>query len=362
MTAETPHNQPLRVAILGYGLGGAVFHAPLVATTPGMRVTAIVTTNPKRQAQAQRDFPDAAILLDADAIWQTPTAYDLVVITTANRAHAPLAMAAMRVGLPVVIDKPLAVTVQEAQQLIDLSQETGVPFTVFQNRRWDGDFLTVRQIIAADLLGPLIRFESRFERYRPIPQTDAWREQAAPAEGGGQLYDLGSHLIDQAIQLFGMPAVVYAEMPRQRAGSQVDDDTFVALRYANDFYAHLWMSSITRVAGPRFMLRGLRGGYVKLGLDPQEDALRMGHRPGAPAWGSEPRELWGHIDTEINGMHMDGAIETQPGAYEVFYAQVRDAITGTASLPVDPTGVLMTLRVIEAAQQSAREQQAISLA
>src|SRR5213595_1549802 len=235
-----------RVAIIGYGLAGAVFHAPLISSTPGMAVAAIVTSNPERQEQAQRDFPKAAILSSAGQLWRDPTLYDLVVVATPNRSHLPLGIAAMNAGLPVVIDKPISASVSNAEQLISTSERTGKLLTVFQNRRWDNDFLTVRRLLAADLLGPITRFESRYERYRAVLRTHAWREYPAPEEAGGLLYDLGSHLIDQAIQLFGQPVRVYAELEKRRPGAQVDDDTFVALQFATGVHAHLWMSVVAR--------------------------------------------------------------------------------------------------------------------
>lgn len=352
MTKETA--TAVRVAIIGYGLGGAVFHAPLVAATAGMVVAHIVTANPQRQAQAQRDFPHATILSAAEEVWQAPQDVDLVVITTPNRWHAPFGIAAMQAGLPVVIDKPLATSVAAGEALLATSQSTGVPLTCFQNRRWDGDFLTVRQIIADDVIGSVFRFESRFERYRPEPRAGVWRELAAPDEGGGLLFDLGSHLIDQAIQLFGMPTGVFAEIAQRRPGAQVDDDTFVALQFASGVRAHLWMSSIARLPGPRFVVRGLRGTYSKAGLDPQEDALRRSLRPGAEGWGVEPRAAWGRLATDIGSVAVDGEVETLPGAYETFYAGVRDSLRNHAPMPVDPADAVLTLRVIAAAHRSAQ--------
>jgi scyllo-inositol 2-dehydrogenase (NADP+) len=232
---------------------------------------------------------------------------------------------------------------------------------VFQNRRWDNDFLTLRHLLAADLLGPITRFESRFERYRPQPRPDAWREFAAPEEAGGLLYDLGSHLIDQAVQLFGEPSRVYAEVEKRRPGAQVDDDTFVALQFASGTRAHLWMSLTAPILGPRFRVSGLRGAYEKYGLDPQEPDLASGLRPGAANWGKEPRERWGHLSTDVKGLHIDTQIETLPGAYEQFYAQLRDAIISGGPVPVDPSGVLTTLRVIEAALESGRSGRVVEM-
>ncbi len=342
----------LRVAIIGYGLAGAVFHAPLVSSTPGMAVAAIVTNNPRRQEHARRDFPHAAILPTADDIWHHASRYDLVVVATPNRTHVPLGLTAMNAGLPVVIDKPMAATVADAEQLITASHSTGQLLTVFQNRRWDNDFLTVRQLISADLLGPITRFESRFERYRAVSRPHAWRELSAPEEAGGLLYDLGSHLIDQALVLFGRPTRVYAEVEKRRPGVQVDDDTFVALQFASGIHAHLWMNVVSRIAGPRIRLNGLRGTYEKWGLDPQEHALGTGMRPGEAAWGLEPQERWGRLFTEVNGIRIDTPIETLPGAYEQFYALLREALLTNGPPPVDPSEVLTTLRVIEAAQES----------
>jgi scyllo-inositol 2-dehydrogenase (NADP+) len=348
---------PLRVAIIGYGLAGSVFHAPLISSTSGMQVAAIVTSNPERQEHARHDFPSAVILPNVEDIWRNPSHYDLVVVATPNRLHVPLGIAALDAGLPVVIDKPMAASVADAEQLIATSEQTGKLLTVFQNRRWDNDFLTIRQLLDADLdlLGPITRFESRFERYRAAPRPGVWREFAASEEAGGLLYDLGSHLIDQALVLFGMPTRVYAEVERRRPGAQVDDDTFVALHFANGVHAHLWMSAVTRIPGPRMRISGLRGTYEKWGLDPQEDALRSGLRPGNPGWGQEPRERWGRLSTDVSSIHIDGTVDMLPGAYECYYELLRDALITGGPPPVNPADAIATLRVIEAAQQSAQD-------
>ncbi|HET8843305.1 MAG TPA: Gfo/Idh/MocA family oxidoreductase [Ktedonobacteraceae bacterium] len=349
-------DKSLRVAIIGYGLAGAVFHAPLIASTGGMHVAAIVTSDPERRMQALRDFPKVKLYAAVEELWRDASRYDLVVVATPNRLHVPLGVAALHAGLPVVIDKPMAASVAEARKLLEVSKETGRLLTVFQNRRWDNDFRTVRSLLDADLdlLGVVTRFESRFERYRPTPKHGAWRERAAPGEAGGLLYDLGSHLIDQALLLFGKPSRVYAEVDKRRAGVQVDDDTFVALHFASGVRAHLWMSSVARISGPRMRISGLRGTYEKWGLDPQEQALRDGMRPGHLEWGREPRDKWGHLSTDISGIHIDGPIEMLPGAYEQFYTFLRVALILGGPPPVDPYEAIEVLRIIEAAQESAR--------
>jgi scyllo-inositol 2-dehydrogenase (NADP+) len=355
------HNESVRVAVIGYGLAGAVFHAPLISSTPGLKVAGIVTANEERRAMAHRDFPDVDIFSSAGEVWHDPSRFDLVVIATSNRSHVSLGLASIQAGLPVVIDKPLAVTVEDARRLITDARDHEVPLTVFQNRRWDGDFLTLRSIVDRGLLGPIVRYESRFERYRPTPKAGAWRESAVPEDGGGLLVDLGSHLIDAALVLFGWPIDVYAEVGTYRPGATVDDDTFVALRFPGEIHAHLWMNTVVRAPGPRFHMSGLRGTYTKYGLDPQESALKEGMRPGDPGWGLELPANWGSLSTDIDGLHVDGAIETLPGAYESFYAQLRDALRGDGPLPVLPTESLATLQVIEAARQSAHEHRVIAL-
>jgi scyllo-inositol 2-dehydrogenase (NADP+) len=349
-----PETFPLRVGIIGYGLAGVVFHAPLVASTPGMAVAAIVTSNPERQAQARHDFSAATVYATAEEMLAHPTKLDLVIVATANRAHVPLGIAALEAGLPVVIDKPLAPSVSEAERLLATAQRAGKPLTVFQNRRWDNDFLTVRQLITADLLGSVVRLENRFDRFRPAPRPGAWRERPEPEEAGGLLFDLGAHLIDQAMVLFGQPVSVYGEIDIRRPGALVDDDTFVALRFASGQVAHLWGSVVPRQPGPRLRVIGLRGVYEKHGLDPQEESLRTGSRPGNQGWGREPRERWGHLITEVGGLAMESLVETLPGSYETYYALLRDALLSGGPLPVDPAESLAALRVIEAARESSR--------
>lgn len=344
----------LRAGIIGYGLAGAIFHAPLIASTPGMRVAAIVTGDAARQARARRDFPSAAIHATAQELLAEPSALDLVVVAAPNRAHVSLGLAALDAGLPIVVDKPLAPSVAAGEALIAAAERAGKLLTVFQNRRWDNDFLTARQLIAADLLGPVVRFESRYERFRPAPKPGAWRERPDAEEAGGLLFDLGAHLIDQALLLFGPPVSVYAEVDARRPAALVDDDVFLALRFASGQTAHLWMSALPRLLGPRLRVVGLRGVYEKHGMDPQEDALSRGERPGGAGWGHEPHEGWGQLATEMGGVAFDGRVETLPGSYEAFYAALRDALTNGGPPPVDPRDALAVLRVIAAARESAR--------
>jgi scyllo-inositol 2-dehydrogenase (NADP+) len=333
----------LRVGLLGYGLAGSAFHAPLIATTPGLGLAAVVTSQPQRAAAARRDHPGVEVLATADLLWRRADSLDLVVVATPNSTHVPLACAALAAGLPVVVDKPLAATAAEARAAIDDAARRGLMLTVFQNRRWDGDYLTVQRLVGERELGNVLRFESRFERWRPTPKT-GWREHGDPQEAGGLLYDLGSHLIDQALHLFGPVSGVYAEVIRRRAGVEVDDDTFVALAHDSGVRSHLWMSAVAARPAPRFRVLGSRAAYTKHGLDVQEDALRAGARPGT-GWGSEPVERWG----ELGAGDEVRLIPTEPGAWPQFYAGVVQALREGAPPPVDPRDSLAVLDVIHQA-------------
>ncbi|WBB69977.1 Gfo/Idh/MocA family oxidoreductase [Micromonospora sp. WMMD812] len=341
---------PLRVGLLGYGLAGRVFHAPLIAATPGLRLHAVVTRDPERRQQVRQDHPDARLVDDADLLWRTPESLDLVVVATPNRLHVPMARAAVAAGLAVVIDKPLAPTAAEGRELVDEAARRGVPLTTFQNRRWDGDFLTVRRLIDEGTLGRVTRFESRFERWRPTIKP-GWRERGTPEEAGGGLFDLGAHLIDQAVQLLGPVRSLYAEVDRRRPGAEVDDDAFVALTHTGGARSHLWMSAVTPQLGPRLRVLGDRAGYTTYGLDPQEAALRDGGRPGAPGWGEVPPEQYGRLGTDDDLR----PVRTEPGRYQSFYEQVAAALRGDGPMPVDPRDAADTVALIELAHRSAVE-------
>lgn len=326
-----------------------------------MAVSAVVTRNPARAREAAAAHPSAEVLPDAQAIWDNSDRYDLVVVAAPNRVHASLAEASLNAGLPVVVDKPMATTAVQARRLESLSRQAGVLLTVFHNRRWDNDFLTVRRLVAEGALGSLVRLESRFERFRPEVDDERWRESPSPEEGGGLLLDLGSHLIDQALVLFGRPTHVYAEVEHRRPGAQVDDDTFVALRFAEAPIAHLWAGALVYRPGPRLRLTGARGVYERFGLDPQEEALRSGMRPGDAGWGEEPPEAWGRLSAEVDGRSIDERVRPQPGAYEAFYEGLRDAIRDGGPPPVSAREGVAVLEVIEAARESARERRVVAL-
>jgi predicted dehydrogenase len=349
--------EPLKVAIIGYGLAGRVFHAPLIAATPGLEVGAIVTANPRRAAQARTDYPEAEVLSDVNSVFVHAERFDLVVVATPNDVHVPLALRSIEAGIAVVVDKPLAVSVEDGLRLVERAQETGVLLTVFQNRRWDGDFLTLRRLLDEGRLGRVHRFESRFERWRPALR-DSWREDPNPIRGGGLLYDLGSHVIDQALVLFGPVVSVYAELDQRRNGTTVDDDVFIAMTHASGLRSHLWVGALVAQLGPRFRVLGDRGGYTTYGLDVQEPQLVAGLRPSSPNWGVEDPG-----DGGILGVGEEGeVVPTLPGAYERFYAEVAAALAGTAPLPVDPNDAVETLKIIEAVRHSAIDGVVVELA
>jgi scyllo-inositol 2-dehydrogenase (NADP+) len=348
---------PVRTAVIGYGLAGSVFHAPLIATTDEMALTSIVTGNPERAAAARERYPQVRVVATAEELLSDPDGLDLVVVASPNSSHAPLGLAAIDAGLPVVIDKPVAASVADAWRIRDAAAKKGLLVSVFHNRRWDGDARTLAALLDEGALGEVHRFESRFERWRPQVDTTRWRERPQPEEAGGLLYDLGSHLIDQALMFFGPVSRVYAEVRAVRPGAQVDDDVFLALTHAGGVRSHLWASSTAADLGPRFRVLGTAASYVKYGLDVQEAALRAGGAPHDAGWGIESEAAWGRLGTPEKA----GPVPTLPGAYQHFYAGVRDALRTGSQPPVTVDQAAAVLAVIEAARRSADSASTVEL-
>ncbi|MFI6286552.1 Gfo/Idh/MocA family oxidoreductase [Streptomyces sp. NPDC051018] len=347
---------PLRVGLIGYGLAGSVFHAPLIAATEGLVLDTVVTSNPERRERALTEHPGVRLADGPGELWARAEKLDLVVVASPNKTHVPLADAALDAGLAVVVDKPLAATAAEARALAARAAERGLLLSVFQNRRWDNDFLTLARVLEDGELGDVHRFESRFERWRPRPKG-GWRESGDPGEIGGLLYDLGSHLVDQALTLFGPAARVYAESDIRRPGAGADDDTFIALTHANGVRSHLYMSAVAAQLGPRLRVLGSLAGFVKYGLDPQEAALREGKRPSpGTAWGVEDESLRGRIGAGESPATGGGlAVATVPGDYPAYYRAVVRALRDGTPPPVTAGEAAAALDVLEAARRSARE-------
>jgi scyllo-inositol 2-dehydrogenase (NADP+) len=346
----------LRVAIVGYGLSGRFFHAPLVAATGGLEVASVVTSSALRREQVAAEHPPAKPVSDVQELW-SGMAPELVVVATPNSSHVSIASAAIDRGIPVVVDKPLAVTADEAEALVVRAQRTGVMLTVFQNRRWDTDQLTLRRLISEGALGRITRYESRFERWRPEVDRSKWRENAAPEQGGGVLLDLGSHLVDQAFTLFGSVTHVYAEIDARR-GTSAEDDVFIALRHATGTISHLHASAVTPSPGPRLRVQGTAAGFLVPGLDPQEAALRGGARPDAVARWGEPAE-WER--GRLLAGEQSVPVPPEAGDWRRFYELLRGALRTGAPPPVDPQDAVQALRVLEAARRASRDQSVVTL-
>lgn len=344
------------MAIIGYGLSGRFFHAPLIAATDGLELACVVTSDPGRRAQVAADHPRAEAVPSVQELW-SGVPPGLVVVASPNDTHVSIAMAAIERRIPVVVDKPLAVTANCAQKLVDRARDARVLMTVFQNRRWDSDQLTLRRLIAEDALGSIVRYESRFERWRPDLDRAKWRENVAPAEGGGVLLDLGSHLVDQALTLFGPVTHVYGEVDSRR-GAAADDDAFIALRHSGGTLSHLHASAVTPSVGPRLRVQGTTAGFLVSALDPQEATLRAGVRPDRVAdWGVPAEWERGRL---VAGEH-SVPVPPEPGDWPRFYALLRDALGGSGPPPVDPADAVQTLRVLDGARESARERSVVSL-
>ncbi len=337
---------PLRTGIIGFGLAGRVFHAPFLATNPAFAITAIATSDPGRAAQAAAAHPDAAIM-STDALLQRAGDLDLVVLASPPHVHREQAVAALEAGAAVVIDKPFVPTVADAEAIIAAAESAQRPLTVFQNRRWDGDFRTVRTLVESGALGTVHRFESTFERFG-APKRDQWQGQISPAQGGGILFDLGSHLIDQALTLFGPATLEVAELRAVRDGLGSEDDAFVSLRHDSGVRSHLTMSRVAAQSGPRFRVLGDTSGYSVSGLDGQEPDLKGGRWPGSDGYGETPEAQWGLLGVD-NGEQPLVRVPTERGAYPDFYAQVAASIRDGAPVPVDARHALETVRIIELA-------------
>ncbi|HUF34801.1 MAG TPA: oxidoreductase [Gemmatimonadales bacterium] len=339
-----PRGTDIQVGVIGFGYATRTFHAPLLQATPGFHLTAVAST---RAAEVQAALPGVEVVPDPGALARHP-GIDLIVVATPNETHAPLAEAALRAGRHVVVDKPFTVTTAEARHLAGVARWSGALLSVFHNRRWDSDFLTVQEVLRRGILGRLALCESRFDRFRPEVR-DRWREGTAP--GSGLLYDLGPHLIDQALVLFGIPHTVQATLARQRPGARSDDYFHLVLRYAEGLVVTLKAGMLVSGGSARFALHGDRASLIKHKPDIQEDQLRAGVLPGGPDWGGDPDEAV--LSDGVTGE--THALKAIPGDQREYYAALREALHGRAPNPVSPAQGATVIALVEAALRSESE-------
>lgn len=349
-------DRPTEVGLIGFGLGGATFHAPFISATPGLRLAAVMTSDPARRHGVEERYPETKVVAGIDALLALSPRVELIAISSPNASHYPLARAALEAGRNVVVDKPFAVTSVQARELGAIAKANGVLAMPFQNRRWDGDFLTVRKLIADEKLGQVFRFESRFDRWRGEPKP-GWMREDWVDRAENIVHDIATHLVDQALVLFGVVTHVYAELTPRRAGVVSFDDAFLALTHANGVSSHLYMSASAGQAGPRMSVFAAKGAYLKYGLDVQEDALRAGMRPSDPSYGEEPSDKWG----TLVGPAVQEVVPTVAGAYPRFYAGVARAIREGGVPPVAVAEVVAGLEIIEASFVSNQRKEVVAL-
>jgi scyllo-inositol 2-dehydrogenase (NADP+) len=350
-------NKIVTVGLIGFGAGGQIFHAPLITSIKGLNLTKIRTSKEGAVAYASAHYPQAEIVAHTEDILKD-AGIDLVVISTPNTTHYSLAKAALLAGKHVVLDKPFTLNTGEADELMTIAQERHQVLTVYHNRRLDSDFRTIQKLIQSEQLGRLVEFESRYDRFRNYAKPGAWREEDQP--GSGILFDLGSHLIDQALVLFGLPNSITADLRIQRKDAKVTDNFELVLNYSG-LKVTLKAGMLVREALPRFILLGDQGSFVKYGMDVQEEALKKGEKPGSyNNWGIEPSTTWGKLNTEYNGIHLVGNVESEVGNYADFYKNVYNVITENGSLIVEPLEARNTIRIIGLAMQSNSEKRTVA--
>ncbi|GKW49900.1 Gfo/Idh/MocA family protein [Halomonas sp. NCCP-2165] len=338
------HDLPLRTAIVGFGVAGSIFHAPLIDADPDYRLEAIVTGNAERAAKARSRYPHARIVADFDALLAAldtgELALDLVILATPPAGHRHQAEPLIARGLALVVDKPFAASQEDAQAITEAAREAGTPLSIFHNRRWDGDFLTLSRLIADGALGRVRSFESRFTWWMPEGFGN-WRDTTPVDQAGGLLFDLGSHLIDQALQLFGPVDTVHAELDHHSDSPGADEDAFVTLLHRSGVRSRLWMNGLAAQAGPRFHVLGSRAAFVKHGLDGQEAALARGASPRDDDYGFDD------IQPVLGAGDDLHRIEAERGDYPAYYRQLARALTGDTPLPVTAAEALEVLAIIE---------------
>ncbi len=344
----------INVALASYGMSGLVFHGPLLSVHPNFRLHSVLERNLSESAER---YPEVKLVRTYEDLLADDSV-EVIVVNTPNPYHFDMAKAALQAGKHVVVEKPFTNTVQEGEQLIALAEEKGRVLTVFQNRRWDSDFLTVQKVLAADVLGTVVEYEAHYDRFRNFIQPDTWKEDDGP--GAGILYNLGSHMIDQALVLFGMPKTLFAKLSIQRAGGQAPDAYHLILGYES-MQVVLKLSYLVRDQGPRYKVLGSEGTFTKYGLDPQEDLLKLGVSPDNSRIGQEPETDWGTLDTVINGLPIRGTVASETGDYTRFYDNLYQALQGKEALAVPAAEALSVIRLIELAYRSNDSGQELSV-
>jgi len=344
--------KPIVTALCSFGMSGQVFHGPSLKVLPQYKIHKILERNHRI---SEKHYPQATIVNDFDKILHDPVV-ELVIVNTPDYLHFEMAKMAMEAGKHVVVEKPFAKTSEEAVKLIEIAKHNNVLMTVYQNRRLDGGFQTVRKVLENKLLGRVVEYECHYDRYRNFIQEGSWKEDGD--ERTGVLFNLGPHIVDQALVLFGKPKTVTANLSVLRTGGRTADQFHIRLQYEG-FVATLRCSYLVREMGPQFIVHGTEGSFVKMATDPQEEMLKLHRLPDEADWGKEPPSDWGKLNTSLNGAHFEGNIETIPGNYANFYKDLYESIRNGADLMVKPEEALMTIRILEACLVSNREQKTI---
>ena len=342
----------LHTAFVGYGPGGRIYNAPILSSVPGFKVSKILTSTPENIKAATSDFPEAEVVKDISEILEDPS-IQLVILVLPNHLHYSFGKQVLEAKKHLLIEKPFTTHVREANELINLAHQNNLILSVNHNRRWDSDFRTVKKIVENNLLGRVVEYEAHFDRFRNEIKP-GWKEEKE-LPGNGTLYDLGSHLIDQALHLFGLPKEVFADIRIQRDHAKVPD-SFELLLFYPQLKVTLKAGTLIKEKGPTYSIHGTKGSFVKYGADVQEEALKNGKNPqNSSDWGREPQEIWGKLNT----VSKEELYESEAGDYRVVYQNLYNAITSGAALEVKPEQARDVIRIIEAAQQSQDERRVV---